>query len=72
MVGVSTTLWLAVGATIYPPNKHAAIVDVRGCQAYKDYHSLNMTQKANYTQDLPDIMNGTGLYYPADNYKHPE
>jgi len=72
-VGVSTTLWLAIGAQIYPPNKHAQVVDVRGCQMFRDYHNPNSTRFLNVTEsDIPDVIKGSGLVYPALDYKTPE
>lgn len=72
VVGVSTTLWLAIGATMYPPNKNAAVVNVSQCQSYINYHAMNSSQLANYTKPVSDIINGTGVYYPAQHYKQPE
>lgn len=75
-MGVSTTLWLAVGAQIYPPNKFAQVVDVRECPMFKDYHNPNSTnymslRNPNNT-DIPDIVRGTGIRYPATEYVEPE
>ncbi|XP_066913221.1 sodium-coupled monocarboxylate transporter 1-like isoform X2 [Clytia hemisphaerica] len=67
VVGVSTTLWLAVGGIIYPPNKHAQMVDVRECQVYKDYHNPNATMYEQLRNDtkIPSIVQGNGLAYPT-------
>ena len=73
VVGVSTTLWLAIGAIMYPPNKNAAVINVSGCKQYQDYQNMTIVQRAsNYTGDYADLFNGTGYYYPAENYKQPE
>jgi len=42
LVGVTTTLWLAIGAQVYPPNKYKAPISVSQCP---DYISRNTTLK---------------------------
>ena len=74
-MGVSTTLWLAVGGIIYPPNKHAQVADVRECQMFKDYHNPNATMYErlhNDTSKIPSIVQGNGLAYPALEFKDHE
>lgn len=50
LVGVITTLWLAIGAQIYPPNKHKAPVSVAQCPSF-----INRNSTAKY----PLSFNGT-------------
>lgn len=61
-LGVASTLWLAIGAIMHPPNKHAAVVKVTGC---KEFH-LNTTF-TNTT--ISSLMNGTGIIRPSLDFK---
>ena len=58
-VGVSCTLWLAIGAFMYPPNKHAKVVRLTECSAF------NTT--SNSTTINP-FLNGTGIIRPEEEY----
>jgi len=51
-VGVATTLWLAIGSQVYPPNKYKAPISVTQCPNY-----INR----NFTHKYPLNFNGT--YY---------
>jgi len=42
-VGVSSTLWLAIGGQTYPPNKEEAVVRATGCASYMNITRANIT-----------------------------
>eukprot|EP00794_Sanderia_malayensis_P017922 gene17922-19703_t len=42
-VGMGTTLWLAIGATVYPPNKHKAPWSIRECKSFNASTSGNFS-----------------------------
>lgn len=60
-VGVTVTLWLAIGGIIYPPNKNEAVVRVTQCKGF-----------LNRTNTSKAIFQGTGIIRPMDLYKPPD
>jgi len=66
IVGVCSTLWLAIGAQKYPPNKHEAMVKATGCKSF-----INMTV-ANFTDperiELFKKFDVNGIRYPANEF----
>ncbi|XP_047134218.1 sodium-coupled monocarboxylate transporter 1 isoform X1 [Hydra vulgaris] len=61
LIGVSSTLWLAIGGFLYPPNKHEAVIHVYGCNVF---NSTNATIGFNSTNATMNWQNRSGEIRP--------